>query len=149
MQLNDVLIRQNWKPSGTVSLTHYSRNKELVTVSPDYYGTGHNQKACQERERIVMPYWLDRTFWGLEVGEPGGYVREPMLGGIAYEAFLDSSHLYDYREDPLNLLESSESINHYEWQIKEAGFFGYWLNHPSLGLVAVLFVPLPVRRKED
>jgi hypothetical protein len=143
------------RADGRLELTHYSRHGALTEIDPKYYGTA---SAGDERARkqAFPEQWVDRTYYGLGVGQIGGYTREQMLGNQIYTTSLAPADLYDFRKDPdhirLTVREQSfnESLNTsiYEKNIQAAGYKGYWVNHPSLGLVAAVYEALPVETKQ-
>ena len=130
---------------GRIKLTHYSRQEGLTELDPSYNGKG--LKGQELKRKAQNPdSWVDRTYFGLSVGEEGGYQAEPGLkGGNEYTTSVDPSKLYDYKSDPLELFDverqgEPDAVNRYEKAIKEAGFAGYWTNSGGKrGLTAALF----------
>ena len=122
-----------------VLLTHYSRKTGLNNLDPNKFGTG---LRGAERRRAGGRNWVPRTYYGLNVGEPGGYVKEAGLGAETYTTSIDPTTLYDIANDPLNLRDTD--MNQFETNIKNAGYAGYVVNHPSLGRVAAVYDAMPV-----
>lgn len=130
-------------PDGTITLYHYSRAKNLTELNPARYGTGLGG-AERARKQADPDNWLNRTYYGIAVGQPGGYVKEAGLGDELYIAHVPAEKLYDFAADPDGLRPKQvggwdHPTNVYERRIKEAGYLGYWVNDPSLGLTAALF----------
>jgi len=144
------------RDDGRVELTHYSRRGNLSELDPAFYGTG---LAGDERARKQAhpEQWVDRTYYGLAVGQIGGYTKEHMLGDRIYTTSLAPADLYDFRKDPdgLRLTVRNQSFNEslntsiYEKNIQAAGYKGYWVNHPNLNMVAAVYEALPVETQQQ
>jgi len=138
---NGRLVRPPIK-DGRITLVHYSTSKDLRSIDPEYYGTNHKGA---EFKRYYDANWVDKSFYGIGIGEPGGYRRKSMVGTTPYSVEVNAALMYDMAADPdglRNNLEGNnqnEKINLYEKRIKEAGYVGYWVPHPSLGMVAGVF----------
>ncbi len=143
-------IRQD----GKVELVHYSSREGLDTLDPARYGQGI--AGAEARRKGNNPqYWEDRTYYGLGVGTPGGYVKEGRLGGNTYVTSLDPESLYDFQADPDGLKAQAREIGvgetmvtAYEQLIKKAGYSGYFTSNTQLGKVAAVFEPLSVEGNE-
>ena len=115
-----------------VTLTHFSPRAGLTELDPAKYGTG--LKGAEARRKIADPdNWVDRTYYGLNVGQPGGYTPEQGVGSNQYTVQIPSSKLYDLKADPLKLRPTERTgwddpLSVYEKRIKEAGFDGYVIN---------------------
>lgn len=138
------------RADGRVELVHYSRAANLTNLDPAFYGRGQagdeQVRAQQDKE-----YWVPRTYYGLAVGQAGGYSRETQLGQNTYVTSVKPSELYDFKGDPDGLLAKARAkergltaLTLYEKLIQEAGYKGYWIQHPSLGMVAASFESLAV-----
>lgn len=132
------------------NLTHFSRVKGLLETDPARYGQGI-AGAEARRKANDRQYWEDRTYFGVDVGKEGGYLKEPDLGNVEYQAEVPDERLYDFQRDPLGLRQTlteqgATRMTQYEQAIKNAGFAGYVVNNPSLGRVAAIFEKVPVRQ---
>lgn len=131
--------------NGRITLTHFSNTDGLRRLDPAFYGTNY---AGAEKARRSDKNWVDRTYYGIAVGEPGGYKREKGVGAKRYTSSIDANLLYDIQEDPLNLRKKLRGpsgparLNRYEKLIRDAGFSGYWINDEGMGMVAAVFDPL-------
>ena len=134
---------------GRVTLHHFSDKADIEVLDPAKFGTA---MAGAERSRAGKRNWLNRTNYGIAVGEPGGYTKERGLGVNHYTTTIDARQLYDIENDPDNLRKglrgtpgSAERTNSYEKRIRDAGYSGYWRNFEGvMGMVAVVFDQLPV-----
>ena len=71
-------------PNGTITLTHYSDKQAITELDPAFHGTGW--PGSERRAKEAYPeHWVDRTYFGINVGKPKGYVREKGLGTETYE----------------------------------------------------------------
>lgn len=145
----------NGKPpveNGRITLTHYSNKPGLTVLQPYNYGSG---LAGREAGRKVADKknWIDRTYHGIAVGKPGGYIKEPGLGRYKYTSSVPAKDIYDFTGDPDKLYKKADdwfenSTSMYEKAIKQHGYTGYWVNHPSLGLVAATFNEIEPSKEE-
>ena len=94
---------------------------------------------------------MDRTYYGMNVGQPGGYTKEVGLGANVYVANIPTDNLYDYQNDPDGLREElrgitdrNEAYSRYESLIQAAGYSGYTIQHPSMGEVAAVYEKMAV-----
>lgn len=118
----------------------------LQALDPSKYGTGI--AGAEKRRKMNNPgAWVDRTYYGLSVGQDGGYRREASLGRQRYTASVEPERLYDLANDPDGLFTGD--LTEYEKAIRDAGYAGYWVNNPSLGLTAAVFEALPVEAHVD
>jgi hypothetical protein len=137
---------------GRVELTHYSSRPGITELDPSFHGTGLKGAELKRREHDPANY-LNRTYYGMDIGKPGGYTKEAGLGNHEYKATVDASKLYDADADPEGLHNKgalSPYVNRaslYEKAIHDAGYQGYSTQHPSLGKVAVVFDKLPVEQR--
>lgn len=134
------------RADGTIELTHWSHQRGLSQFDPNKHGTGLNG-AESKRKVSDPPNWVNRTYYGIAVGQPGGYAKEIGLGPHAYTASVPADRLYDIESDPDRLhpgqttgWDNADSV--YEKRIKDAGYAGYWRAHPSMGMVAAVYEPL-------
>jgi len=131
---------------GRITLTHYSRRADIDRIDPSFYGQGI-RGAEGQRAQAFPETWIDRTYYGISPELPGGYRKESGLGPETYETSIDARLLYDLQVDPENLAATPD-LNESEAAIRDAGYSGYWLKHPSLGLVSAVFDPLEVETKK-
>jgi hypothetical protein len=164
------LVRPPTDAEGNVVLDHFGIEPGIVETDPSLWGRSGRFLPSEERNRIgVAP---GRTYFGIATGQPGGYRRE--FGGVmaeiegpryGYRAAIPLDKLYDMAGDPLGLKEKGRAIpknalgryqhgdnlngmdgvSLYEQLIKDAGYAGYWINDPSVGMVAAVFDPLQLR----
>ena len=131
---------------GRITLTHFSSRSNIDRIDPSFYGQGIRGAEAQ-RQRAYPETWIDRTYYGVAPGLPGGYRKESGLGPETYETSIDARLMYDLQADPESLAETPD-LNETERAIRDAGYSGYWLKHPSLGLVAASFDALEVESKK-
>jgi hypothetical protein len=117
---------------GKVRLTHWSANR-LDAIDPRKAGTG--PLKGQERGRAGP----SKSYYGIAVGEPGGYKRENGLGPVKHTVHMDHTKLYDLHRDPDNL--KHDDLGEFENRIQSKGYEGYWAKHHELGLTAAVFTP--------
>lgn len=129
---------------GKIRLTHYGETEGRKVLDPAFSGGGL-RGAEQQRKASYPEFWEDRIYYGLDVGKPGGYVREVGLGNVRYDIDIDTLRIYDLKEDPLKLFSKlSEDIpfgartSVVEQQIKRLGFAGYKVDN-----AAAIFEKLP------
>ena len=147
------------QPDDEFELTHFSKSAELTETDPSFYSARNRMLPPEERQNMgVAP---DRTYFGIDEGQPGGYRKEQGLGGNVYYARYSKSKLYDMAADPLNLKEKTADIvkanrekgrmitsgGALEIAIKDAGFKGYWIDNTRLGKVAAIFENVPVSKE--
>ena len=131
--------------NGRITLHHFSRTAGITRINPAYYG---GNQAGAERDRSRDTAWTDRTYYGVSPNFENGYQKEPRVGSQVYTVTIDQGQLYDYVEDPLNLREG-RTTSESERAVLDAGYSGYIVQHPRLGLVAAVFDPLEVQATED
>ena len=124
-------------------VVHFSPKDQLEMLDPTFYG---NAAAGVEKERASDPNWTNRIYFGVQPNSKGGYRKEVSVGKNAYPVSIPSHLIYDMVADPDNIkggLEKRTSTN-YETAIHEAGYVGYWVSHPGLGMVGALFEPVQI-----
>jgi len=129
--------------SGQIRLTHRSRKEGLTEIDPSFHGTGYTGDETK-RKKENPAAWVDRAYYGIEEGTAADYKQEKEIGTKTYNVFIDPASLYDFNADPDNLKAESTDfgvfdLSTYEKNIKEAGYAGYIVNDPSVGLVAASF----------
>jgi len=155
------LERPPVEADGSVRLFHWSKQEGLAALDPVLNGTGHAGEE-NRRKRTYPDLWEDRTYYGIAIGETGGYVKELALGPNLYIAGVPAESLYDFRNDPDNFFDIAREqfpndwpgqVTLYERLIKEADYSGYWAkNKPGTtpqGLTAAVFEPLEVSPSEE
>jgi len=142
------MTRPPVNPDGTITLTHYSVEADLTETDPTKWGRSGNFLPRSERNMISSH--LPRTYFGIGVGQPGGY-RPEFADRTVYTTDIDASRLYDAAADPdgfrdnLDGVAQGDRINAIERQIAEK-YDGYWLKN-ELGMTATLFKPVAVVRE--
>lgn len=126
-------------PDGTITIHHWGPAGIAVT-DPLRWGAN---PATPRSERQMLTSGLPRTYFGIASGQPGGYIIE-FPYKTQYEARVPAERLYDVQADP-DGLKPAKNVIELEYKIKEAGYLGYWTQDDQLGLVAVVFEPLPVQ----
>lgn len=84
------LFSAGTQPSGTA--THFSSVEGLPELDPLKYGTNPKMKGAELALPVPYP---PQTYFGIDAGKPGGYIKEGALGDIRY----------DVPEMPSNLLD--------------------------------------------
>ena len=124
-------------PQGEIELIHFGLTEGRTLIDPAFYGSN---AAGAERELSMRPDWINRSYWGVATGQPGGYKKEARVGTFQSKVMVPADKLYDYQGNPDNLPQ--KSITAYETEIKNAGYLGYWSKHPKLGMAAAVFESL-------
>jgi len=129
------------REDGRVELVHWGRLGGLNELDPEKHGTGIS--GAESRRKANNPgIWVNRTYYGIAVGQEGGYRKERTLGPHRYVTSIDPGDLYDFRKDPDGLYDGDPT--RYERAIHDAGYSGYWVKDVRLGMVAAVFKPLPI-----
>ena len=135
------------RADGKVELTHWSNAAGLKSIDPDHYGKGY-AGAEKARKESDPDNWVDKSYYGIGVGQTGGYEKESGLGSHKYVSGVEPKSLYDIVKDPDGLNPKGKldgwtnQMSLYEKNIKDKGYTGYWIKHPSLGMVAAAFKPI-------
>ena len=142
-------IRSSLDDDGQLVMTHYS-DQALDTVDPEKYGSNLSGKTIAEVNRSSHLDFENRSSYMLET-EADRYIRERGIGNVKNKVRVPPQQMYDPREDPLGLWKldgkapsNTDEVTEAEKRIKDAGFTGYWVNHPTMGHVAQVFDELPV-----
>ena len=155
----------NFVANGKVRLTHFSSTDGLSRLDPRmalggeaHVGSGLDSRTRSARNLASYKEYMPRIYFGVGVGQPGGYRKEKGLGNYVYVKEVSPGRIYDLDKDPMNVLQSAESevgksdpmklFLTVERKIRDAGFNMYTRNHPSYGQVAVSFVPMTVMQLE-
>jgi hypothetical protein len=130
-------------PNGKLALTHYS-NQMLDRVDPAFYGRGLSGGTTTEMNRASEKDFVKPWFAGIETSvDP--YIKERGLGGSKNIILVDPELMYPVSLDPEKFWTQGK-INKSERRIYNAGYTGYYYNHPDLGNVAVMFDPHPTKK---
>tara|TARA_R110002153_G_scaffold102603_1_gene239444 strand:+ start:795 stop:2459 length:1665 start_codon:yes stop_codon:yes gene_type:complete len=128
---------------GLLEMVHYS-NLPLDIVDPSFVGKGLSRNVKSEANRRGDSNYVKRSSYGIEADE-NAYRRENGLGAVKNKVKIDPARLYDPRADVEDLWKDAKGdVTLAEKQIKDAGYSGYYVNHPQLGKVAQVFEALPV-----
>jgi hypothetical protein len=148
------------EPDGTITLHHWSTNDNISEIDPVFEGSGI-RAAERVRAQAFPEFYVSRSNYGINVGLPGGYVKEFSLGRYHYTAKINADDLYDAHGDPNNLKRVAEREigpdandmafhNAYERAIRDAGFKGFWVNNGGKkGITAAVFEPLQASRVQE
>ena len=120
---------------GKITLTHFSKKASLTSIDPAYYGEGY---AGAEKKRRYDEAWINRSYYGIAPEQSGGYVKERGVGNNRFEVTVPASLIYDFAADPKGL-RSGKTASEYEKAIHDAGYAGYWVKDPQLGMTSALF----------
>lgn len=143
------------RDDGRIALVHWSGVPGIQTLDPAKHGTA--AAGAERARKLADPEnWVDRNYYGIGVGQPGGYVKETQLGQERYQASLPADRLYDFAADPLGLRAKAagqstgwdNETSVLERLVRDAGYAGYWVNRPGMGLVAAVYEPLSVEVPE-
>lgn len=137
---------------GKLNVIHYSR-EPISRTDPSKWGKGLSRKVWSERAR--GPDAPDRTFFGIESSDENPYRKERGLGSYRNEASVDPELIYDVGADPEGLWQRAgfaddqlKVITDNENRLRDAGYMGYYRNHPQLGKVVAVFDELEVKPYE-
>lgn len=128
---------------GKLRLVHYS-SRPLERVDPEYYGRGLSRASLAERNRASDPEFVNRSYYGIPAFE-NPYVPEYGLGAVRNEVLIEPELIYEANKNPAGLWLSKDPTGS-ERRISEAGYTGYYVKHPKLGKVAVIFDPYDVSK---
>lgn len=122
--------------NGSVVLDHFGP-EGLTETDPTKWG--QNSQIYSREERNYLSQGIPRTYFGIATGQPGGYANE-FPNRVHYTARVPADKLYDVASDPDNLRTGKPWLT--ERAIRDAGYSGYWIKNPNLGLVAAVFEPV-------
>lgn len=151
--------------NGKVRLTHFSSTDGLSRLDPrmglkgdQSTGTGLDTRTRSARNLAAYKEYMPRIYFGVGVGQAGGYRKEAGLGDYVYVKEVLPHRIYDLDKDPSGVIESAKNevgtadpqrlFLTIENKIRDQGFNMYTRNHPSYGQVAVSFVPVTVTQIE-
>jgi len=158
--------------NGQIELQHWSHDDGLTMLDPSRWGRAGRFLPQEERSRKGRA--PGRSYFGIATGQPGGYTNEFRNGDpiyrtprFEYTAKINADRLYDMAGDPLDLKaqgralpkddrgryiykeQDIDGVSLYERLIQDAGYLGYWIKDPRIGLTAAVFTPTEVRRAEN
>ena len=148
-------------PQRTVKLTHFSPIEGLQSIDPEQQRSNPNIRG-DERRRI-FPGFPARSYYAVNIEDPNGYNPEGGLGDNVYEIDVPFEGMYDWikderkfnsaanielnRERP-DLTTSADRVAYIttakERMIKELGATGYFIDHPTRGIMAAMFYELKI-----
>ena len=154
------------KPGGDyVNLTHFS-DEVRKSIDPSYKFS--NPRIVGAERSLPAPYPA-QSYFGVDEGLQGGYVKEGALGDIAHTAALPRSHFLDIgrgfpqdisgeadaiisriaetRKSPMTAAEIDKLRTAYMMQIaKQRGYAGLLTQDAGSGPIATSFYPVEVSR---
>jgi len=162
---------------GLVTLTHFSEKSDLQSIDPLRQGSNFRMRGEEEIRRKMHgaggrygEIYPPRSYFGLEVGQEGGYVVEWGVGKNRYETKVPLTSLYDIKSDPDGFRTKAREIAErdvvpfseqsraadttslqlsiLEKMINDAGYVGYW-SDSSIGRAAAIFSPMDVKKFSD
>ena len=136
-------------PEGNLRLVHYGK-ETYDRTDPTLYGKGLSGRTREEAQRATDPDFVQRTYFGIE-GTDNAYRPEFGLAGRqATQTEIPIEQVYDLQGDPAGLfkelnkkpLNAADRATQQEKILRDKGYSGYFVRHPSLGDVASIFDPL-------
>lgn len=88
-------------------LTHFSQRRRAI-IDPKRQFSGPLLGAEQELDAAGA--YPAQSYWGVDVGRPGGYKPEFKVGAYRHETRLPADGFYDIGSDPLGLRREAEAI---------------------------------------
>lgn len=158
----------DFSQGSTVRLTHFSKVDGLDTIDPEKRFTGADRS--NRDVRAITSSTLPRSYWGIGVGQEGGYnpskdTKTIRDAGHTYVVDFPTKYLYDYDLDPEDvkggLKKKAEELRAahpngmldrsdlYKWMdetIRDMGYKGVTMKNPSYGQAAYLWVPVKVEQ---
>ena len=146
---------------GKTKLTHYSPIPDLNIIDPEEQGTNREMTGVERYRRAAFAdIYPARSYFGMNVGEDRGYVKEMRVGDNTYFVDYPIESLYDWQEDPEGFKakalknippqyttdndRSMYALTMAEKMIKDGGYNGYYTD-TNRGLSAAVFTPTEVR----
>jgi len=128
---------------GKLRLVHYS-GRPLERIDPEFYGGGLSRGSIAERNRASDPDFVKRSYYGIPASEDA-YRPELGLGAVRNEILIEPELIYQAQRNPDGLWVANDPTGS-ERRIADAGYTGYYTNHPKLKKVAVIFDPYDVSK---
>ena len=148
-------------PQRTVKLTHFSPIEGLQSIDPEKQRSNPNIRGDERRR--TFPGFPARSYYAVNIEDPNGYNPEGGLGDNVYEIDVPFEGMYDWIKDEqkfndaanveLNkerpdLTASADRVAYIttakERMIKEFGATGYFIDHPTRGIMAAMFYELKI-----
>lgn len=130
---------------GKLLLTHRAHT-ELERIDPEKYGSGLSGRTRAEINRARgNPDFVKRSYYGIPASE-NPYRPESGIGAIKHDIEVEPELMYDAKLDPDNLRNPDEDFTQYEQRIANAGYTGFFADHPQLGKFAAVFDPYDVKK---
>jgi hypothetical protein len=128
---------------GKLRLVHYS-GRPLERIDPEFYGSGLSRGSIAERNRASDSDFVKRSYYGVPALEDA-YRPELGLGAVRNEILIEPELIYQAQRNPDGLWVANDPTGS-ERRIADAGYTGYYTNHPKLKKVAVIFDPYDVSK---
>lgn len=155
----------DFESDGMVRLTHFSNVDGLTEIDPEKMFSGADRSNREIRS--ITGKTFPRAYFGIGVGEEGGYHKEKALKNASYEYVVDypSKHIYDFNIDPDGLKDEiaelqdearekhpnkmmppDERVRILDTVVKSKGYHGVTFRNPSFGQACYLWVPVKVEQ---
>lgn len=164
--LNDISeALSDFESGGVVRLTHFSHVDGLTEIDPEKMFSGADRSNREVRS--ITGKTFPRAYFGIGVGEDGGYRKERALKRADYEYVVDypSKYIYDYNIDPDGLkdevaelqdearekhpnkmLSPDERVLIMDTVVKSKGYHGITFENPTFGQACYLWVKVKVKQ---
>ena len=157
VEMDDSSLSPDVDDDGNITLTHFSNSDNLESVDPSFYGQGvQGSNSNVNRGPNFVPF----ASYGIDMGKPKGYKKEPGLGSERYTTKIQSDKLYNVGADPRFFrVQANEKaaqageVKDYNGLfmsqvLKEQGYAGVWAYNGSNGLQASIWEVLPVTKQK-
>lgn len=155
----------DFESGGVVRLTHFSHVDGLTEIDPEKMFSGADRSNREIRS--ITGKTLPRAYFGIGVGEEGGYRKERALKNAPYEYVVDypAKRIYDMNVDPDGLKEEigkqqdatreahpnkmlspDERVRIMDTVVHSKGYHGIAFDNPSFGQSCYLWVPVKVEQ---
>jgi hypothetical protein len=164
--LNDISeALSDFESGGVVRLTHFSHVDGLTEIDPEKMFSGADRSNREIRS--ITGKTFPRAYFGIGVGEEGGYSKERALKNAPYEYTVDypAKHIYDMNVDPDGLKEvigsqqaaardahpnkmlpPDESVRIMDTVVRSKGYHGIAFDNPSFGQSCYLWLKVKVEQ---
>lgn len=167
--LNDISeALSDFESGGVVRLTHFSHVDGLTEIDPEKMFSGADRSNRDVRSKTSLT--RKRSYWGVGVGEHGGYDPAKDTKTLAkakhvYVADYPIDKIYDWSKDtheignklrlkieqlksehPNGIVDSATIYKHMDDFIAEEGFDGVAINNPTYGKAVYLWVKVKVKQ---
>jgi hypothetical protein len=113
-----------------LNLTHYSQRKRAL-IDPERQFSGPLYGAEQELDAAGA--YPAQSYWGVDVGRPGGYRSEFDVGTYRHETRLPAERFYDIGSDPMQLRKDAEAIVDAERAAEEMRMSDWYWENRAIG----------------